>query len=68
MNGIMGLAQGNRPMDMVGGLGRSNRQEALRRETAPVKQGQYLNPIEVADSLKRIDKAALIEYMQDPSE
>ena len=45
MNGIMGLAQGNRPMDMVGGLGRSNRQEALRRETAPVKQGQYLNPI-----------------------
>lgn len=24
-----------RPMDMVGGLGRSNRQEALRRETAP---------------------------------
>ena len=67
MNGIMGLAQGNRPMDMVGGLGRSNRQEALRRETAPVKQGQYLNPIEVADSLKRIDKAALIEYMQDPS-
>lgn len=63
----MGLAQGNRPMDMVGGLGRSNRQEALRRETAPVKQGQYLNPIEVADSLKRIDKAALIEYIQDPS-
>ena len=64
----MGLAQGNRPMDMVGGLGRSNRQEALRRETAPVKQGQYLSPIAVADSLKRIDQAALIEYMQDPSD
>lgn len=29
-----------RPMDMVGGLGRSNRQEALRRETAsPMAQG-----------------------------
>ena len=64
----MGLAQGNRPMDTMGGLGRSNRQKALREETAPVKQGQYLSPIAVADSLKRIDKAALIEYMQDPSD
>lgn len=68
MNGIMGLAQGNRPMDTMGGLGRSNRQKALREETTPVKQGQYLSPIAVADSLKRIDKAALIEYMQDPSD
>ena len=58
----MGLAQGNRPMDTIGGLGRSNRQKALREEQTPS------SPIAVADSLKRIDKAALIEYMQDPSD
>ena len=72
-NGIMGLAQGNRPMDTVGGLGRSNRQKALREETVSSTsyddwaQRQAKSPIEKADFLKRIPRNTIVEYHLDPS-